>query len=252
MSFNGNIHSGRRWLKAELHSHCSLDPQDYRICGHTPEKLIEAAVQLGYAVLAITCHDRDIWTQDLSDYARDRGITLVPGMEVTTDRKRHVLAYNFRTGPENLSTLQKIRERSAGNTLVIAPHSYFPGSSCLGESLEKNLHVFDAIECSGFLVRGLDFNRRSIKLSQKTGKPLVACSDVHYLWQLGRTATWIYAEPHVQSILDSIKKGLVKNQIEPLTWLEAVGWWTTTHWRNLFPVNRAPSRQAWNRLSPVR
>lgn len=246
VNLSGKIHPEKRWLKAELHSHCSLDPLDYRVCRYAPEELIATAAKHGYEILAITCHNLDIWAEELSDYARNLGITLIPGMEVTTNRKRHVLAYNFHTGSENLNTLKKIHERSTENTLVIAPHSFFPGSSCLGRLLEKNLHIFDAIECSGFLVRGVDFNRKSRKLAEKAEKPLVACSDVHYLWQLGRTVTWVYAEPNVQSILNSIKQGLIRIQVSPLSWLEAAGWWATTRWRCTFPVNPVPSRHVWS------
>jgi predicted metal-dependent phosphoesterase TrpH len=244
--------SGRRWLKAELHSHCSLDPIDYRICGYSPEQLISAAAKLGYEIFSITCHNKDIWTESLSDFAANLGITLIPGIEVSAEGTRHILAYNFRTGPENLNTLERIRERRREDTLVVAPHAYFPGRTCLRELLDNNLDIFDAIEYSGFKIRGLDFNRKSTDLARKTGKPLLGCGDIHYLWQLGRTSTWIYSEPCVESILSAIKQGLVRIQAFPLTWLEAAQWWAINFWRYAFPVNPAPSRHAWNRLFPAR
>jgi predicted metal-dependent phosphoesterase TrpH len=243
---------GKRWLKAELHSHCSMDPIDYRICRHTPEQLISETAKIGYEILAITCHNKDIWMENLSDFARNLGVTLIPGMEVSVERKRHVLVYNFHTGPENLNTLEKIRKRCREDTLVVAPHAYFPGRTCLGKLLEYNLDIFDAIEYSGFKIRGLDFNRRSTNLARETGKPLLGCGDIHYLWQLGRTATWIYAEPRVESILSAVKQGLVRIQTSPITWSEAAQWWATNYWRYAFPVNPAPSRHAWNRLFPAR
>ena len=252
MNLNSKARSEKRWLKAELHAHCSLDPVDYKICGFTPEELIATAAKQGYEILAITCHDIDIWTEDLSVYARNLGITLIPGMEITTEWRHHVLVYNFPTGSENLNTLNKIHERSTEDTLVMAPHPFFPGSACLGELLERNLHIFDAIEYSGFLIRGVDFNRKSIKLADKTGKPLVACADVHYLWQLGRTVAWIYADPNVRSILNSIKQGLVRIQVSPLSWFEVARWWATTRWRYAFPVNPDPSKHGWNGLFPAR
>ena len=64
----------RRWLKAELHAHCNLDPVDHKVCRYSPEQLISEAAKLGYEVLAITCHDLDIWTKDLSDYAESLGL----------------------------------------------------------------------------------------------------------------------------------------------------------------------------------
>jgi len=146
--------SRKLWLKAELHAHCSLDPADCRICPHSPEDLIERAAALGYRVLAITCHNLDIWTPGLAECARSRGIVLVPGMEVAADDGRHVLAYNFRAAPEELDTLAKIRARSGRDTLVIAPHPFYPGPMSLRERLASNADAFDAVEYSGFRVRG--------------------------------------------------------------------------------------------------
>lgn len=236
----------KRWLKAELHAHCGLDPVDYRFCRYAPEELISSAAKLGYEILAITCHDLDIWTDRLSDYGRDLGVTLIPAMEVTAERTRHVLVYNFRTGPENLDTLNKIRERSHDGTLVVAPHAYFPERICLRELLVKNLDVFDAIEYSGFQVRGLNFNRRSIRIAAEAGKPLVGNGDIHYLWQLNRTFTWIYSEPDVQSVLSAVKQGLVQVQLSPLSWLEAGSWWATAIWRSALPINPAPLNKIEN------
>lgn len=235
--------SEKRWLKAELHAHCNLDPADYRICPHSPHELISRAAKLGYEVLAITCHDLDIWTEELSEYAADLGITLIPGMEVTVEGTRHTLVYNFRAEARHLNTFDKLRTLSREDTLVIAPHPYFPGRTCLGRLLEKNLDLFDAIESSGFETRVVNFNRRSEALAERAHKPVVGNADVHYLWQLGRTYTWIYSEPGVLQVLNAVKQGFVRVQKSRLTWLEAAEWWATTLWRNwVLPVNAAPGR----------
>ena len=244
--------SGKLWLKAELHTHCSLDPVDYRICRQTPGQLISRAAELGYKVLSLTCHNKDIWTEDLADYARNLGIVLIPGMEVVAERTYHILVYNFHTGPENLNTLDKIRNRSRQDTLVIAPHAFFPGPTCLRGLLEQNLDIIDALEYSGFHVRGLNFNRKSVEFARKTGKPLIGCGDVHLLWQLDRTFTWIYAKPELESVLTAIKQGLVRIHTSPLSWPEAFGWWTTAFWRYAFPVNTAPSGRTLGKLFPAR
>jgi predicted metal-dependent phosphoesterase TrpH len=231
-----NTGSEKRWLKAELHAHCNLDPMDHRFCQYTPEELISNAAQHGYQVLAITCHNLDIWTEQLAEYARDLGITLIPGMEVTAEGTRHVLTYNFRTAPERLDTLKKIRKHSRPDTLVIAPHAFFPERSCLRGLLRENLDLFDAIEYSGFRVRGLNFNRRSARLAAETGKPLVGNSDIHYLWQLNRTFTWIYSEPDMPSVFDAVRQGLVQVQTSPLSWYEAAKWWVAGVWRSTIPT----------------
>jgi predicted metal-dependent phosphoesterase TrpH len=246
------IKTEKHWLKADLHTHCSLDPTDYRMCRQSPEQLIAHAAKLRYEVLAITCHNADIWTESLSNYARNLGVVLIPGMEVSAERKHHILAYNFHTGYENLDTLDKIRNHSRQDTLVIAPHPFFPGPACLRGLLEQNPDVFDAIEYAGFQIRGVNFNRRSVDFCKKTGKPLVGCGDVHYLWQMDKTFTWIYAEPDILSVINAIKQGLVRIQTSPLSWLEAAGWWAASLWRFAFPVNENPSRRILDNLFPAR
>lgn len=231
-----------RWLKAELHSHCSLDPVDYKLCHYSPEDLIAKAAGLGYEVLAITCHDLDIWTSELSEYAESLGVTLIPGMEVTTEGLKHTLVYNFRTDPENLDTLGKIRTLSREDTLVIAPHPYFPTANCLKGLLDQNINLFDAIEVSGFFAPGLDFNRRSKMIAEVRNKPLVGNGDVHYLWQLGRTFTWIYAAPKLYSVIDAIKHGRVRVESSALSYREIAEWWATALWRKIFPAHPAPTR----------
>jgi hypothetical protein len=70
--------------------------------------------------------------------------------------------------------------------------------------LERNIEVFDAIEASGFYAPGLDFNRRARQIAAAHSKPVVGNADVHRLWQLDRTYTWICSKPDVVSILRSV------------------------------------------------
>jgi predicted metal-dependent phosphoesterase TrpH len=202
--------------------------------------LIREAARLGYQVLAITCHDRDVWTTGLSALADGYGITLIPGMEVTTRNGGHILAYNFRTEAENLDRIEKIHDRSRPETLVIAPHPYFPSPKCLGGRLERNHRVFDAVEISGFYIPGIDFNRRARRVARKYAKPLVGNSDLHQLWQLGRTFTWIQAEPDPNSIIAAIKEGRTRVESRSLTYAEVLRWWTTTLGRSIFVSRSKP------------
>ena len=239
---------GARWRKAELHAHCSADPSDYRMCNYTAEQLIAEAGRLGYEILAITCHDLDVWSLELSVYAESLGITLVPGMEVTAEGRFHVLAYNFRTGSENLNSIQKMRSRKKAETLLIAPHSFYPARTCLRRILGPNIDLFDALEISGFHTRFLDFNGGAKRMAGKHQKPLVGNADVHRLWQLDRTWTWIYSEPGVLPVLEAVKRGNVYVKSSPLSAAEAASWWGRALWHCVFPANSRPSRQA---LMPI-
>jgi len=218
-----------------MHTHCSLDPMDYRFCRYSPEELLRETARHGYEVLAITCHDLDVWSRDLCEYAASLGVTLIPGMEVTAEKTRHVLLYNFGVGAEDLDTLAKIRNRSRPDTLVVAPHPFYPTNRCLQRLLADNMDLFDAIETSGFFAPGLDFNRRARGIAERQGKPLVGNGDVHLIWQLGRTYTWIYAEPNLHSILDAVKQGRIRVESSSLSYRELAKWWATAFWSATLP-----------------
>ena len=68
-------------LKTDLHLHTSEDPRD--VIAHDAYALIERALELGFDAIALTLHDRQIADPRLFDYARDHGLTLLPGVERT-------------------------------------------------------------------------------------------------------------------------------------------------------------------------
>src|SRR3989442_7963855 len=123
-------------LKVELHSHTADDPLD-RI-PHTTTELIDRAAGLGYDALAVTLHDRQLDVRRWESYAADRGIVLIPGVERTIEG-RHVLLLNFERGTEDVRTfedLASLKARVPG--LVVAPHAFFPATSCLWNDLERH------------------------------------------------------------------------------------------------------------------
>src|SRR5687768_2069100 len=116
-------------LKVELHSHTDDDPVD-RI-SHSATDLIDRAAALQYGALAITLHERQLDLRRLMPYAAERGLVLIRGVERSI-HGRHVLLLNFSEEAETVNTfddLARLRRRQRG--LVIAPHPFFPWTSCL-------------------------------------------------------------------------------------------------------------------------
>jgi len=68
-------------LKVELHTHTADDPVD--AIPHTTHQLIDHAAALGYDALAITLHDHQLDLRNLTPYAAERGLVLIPGIERT-------------------------------------------------------------------------------------------------------------------------------------------------------------------------
>jgi predicted metal-dependent phosphoesterase TrpH len=201
-------------LKVDLHLHTAEDPLD--IIRHDAVALVDRASELGFGAIAITLHERQLASPALEAHARDRGIVLLPGVELTIERK-HVLAINFPQGVENVQSLDDLAWlKSRCNGLVIAPHPFFPDPSCLRGQLDKHVDLFDAVEWSYFWTRATNFNARAARWAERHGKPVVGNSDLHDLRQLGRTFSLVDADPDVDGICDAIRAGRVTLRTQPV------------------------------------
>jgi len=158
------------------------------------------------------------FSRDLFCYAKERGILLIPGMEMTVQR-RHVLVLNpsSHKACSDFLSLSKLRRPE---TLIIAPHPYFPGTTSLNGYLLKHLNLFDAIEYSHFYSPMINFNQKAGEISQSFGLPLVGTSDAHLLSQLGNTYSLIYAEKNMDAVFAAIRRNMVKVISRPLKHLE--------------------------------
>src|SRR4030042_3385830 len=205
-----------RPLKADLHLHTAEDPLD-RV-RYTAKELILKAADERFDVISITNHHQMTFNQDLLSYAQQRGILLIPGIEMTI-RRRHVLVLNpppHKTCSDFVS-LSKLRRPE---TLIVAPHPYFPGTYSLNGYLLKHLHLFDALEYCHFYALMINFNQRAVEVSESFGCPLVGNSDAHFLAQLGTTYSLIYAEKNLESVFAAIRQNKVKVTSRPLKTFE--------------------------------
>jgi predicted metal-dependent phosphoesterase TrpH len=205
-----------RPLKADLHLHTAEDPLD-RV-RYTAKELISKAADERFDVISITNHHQMTFNQDLLSYAQQRGILLIPGIEMTI-RRRHVLVLNpppHKTCSD-FPSLSKLRRPE---TLIIAPHPYFPGTYSLNGYLLKHLNLFDALEYCHFYSPMINFNQKALEVCQALGFPLIGNSDSHFLSQLGTTYSLIHAERNLDSIFAAIRGNQVEVVTRPLKPLE--------------------------------
>ena len=204
-------------LKVELHTHTADDPVD-RI-PHSTADLINRAADLGYDALAITLHERQLDLERWTRLAAERHLLLIPGVERTIEGK-HVLLVNFSSRAaqvERFADLADLKREERG--LVIAPHPFFPGPSCLGRQLmDRHASLFDAVEYNAMFARGVNFNRPAAQWARARGLPMVGNGDVHRLAQLGSTYSLVDAPPDPAAICDAIRAGRVQVQARPLPW----------------------------------
>ena len=204
-------------LKAELHIHTGSDPKDTYI-NYSNKEIIDEMKRRGYDVLAITCHNKYFDDKKTLEYAKHKGIILIEGIEKTIDKK-HVLVYNApKKEVEKAKTLDDLWEIKNKNkdVLIIAPHPYFIGSTCLKNEILRYKNLFDSYEISFFYTRGFDMNKKTVKLAKKLNKPLVGNCDIHNINFRGNVYTIINAKHNKKDIIDAIKKGKTKVVRKPL------------------------------------
>ncbi len=211
-------------LKVELHTHTNADPID-RI-PHSTHELIDRAAELGYDALAITLHEHQLDLTPFATYARDPGITLIPGIERSI-QGRHVLLLNFDSRSERVNTFEDLaRLRRTQPGLVVAPHPYYPSPTCLLRYLDRYPELFDAVEYNAMFTSSMNFNVYARRWASRYAKPLVGNCDVHLLRQLGTTYSLVEAERHPDAICLAIAAGRVRVESRALSWAEATSIFT--------------------------
>ena len=206
-------------LKVELHAHTGEDPVD--CLSYTTHDLIDHAVANRFDALAITLHDHQLDLRPYLQYASERRLTLIPGVERTIEG-RHVLLLNFPRGTTDVRTfddLRALKQRHRG--LVVAPHPFFPAPTCLWNHMDRHAELFDAVERNAMFTRAVDFNRRAERWAARHGKPMVGNGDVHRLEQLGTTYSLVDAARDPEAICTAIAEGRVRVVSRPLPFVTA-------------------------------
>jgi len=206
--------SSSRKLKADLHLHTREDPKDK--IKYTAKQLIDEASHQKFDVLAITNHNMVLYDDYLKKYALDKGIVLIPGIEVKVEGK-HIILLNVNEWREKeINTLEELRCHKNENSLIIAPHPYFPMFASLGAKLDQYIHIFDALEYTHFYFRGINFNRKAERKAKEYNLPLLGVSDAHLLSQFGSTYSLIDAEKTPEAVIRAIRENKVEIVTRPI------------------------------------
>lgn len=211
-------------LKVDFHAHTADDPCD-RI-PYSAAELVERAAQVGLDALAITLHDSQYDGGHLADFARQRGVTLIPGIERTI-LGRHVLLINFPAKVVGVSSFEELAELKTHHRqgLVIAPHPFFPLTHSLRGLTDRHRELFDAVEYNGCYTSLLNFNRAAVRWASGRKKPVVGCSDAHRLEMVGMTCSLVDAvQPTADDICAAVKEDRVQVSTRPLSAIAAASY----------------------------
>lgn len=207
----------KKLLKVDLHTHTADDPKEP--IQHSSFELLDKAHSLGYDAISITSHNGITFGKYLQDYARELGIVLIPGVELTI-RRKHVLVVNAHERILETRTFDDLRRLRTPENLIIAPHPYFPGYSSLLWQVRTNIDVFDAIEFSWFYHSLINFNMFAMKTAARYGLPLVCTSDCHHLEKFGSAYSLVDAEKDRESIVEAVRRGRLEIAANPLRLVE--------------------------------
>lgn len=214
-------------LKTQLHIHVKGDFIDN--IKHTWKDLIDHASKLNFNVLAITCHKKIFFPLQAKKYAKTKKILLIKGVEISLN-KQHIIILNVHKDAEKIKTFEDLKsyKNTHKESLIIAPHPYFPSNRTLKNNLEKHIDLFDAIEFNYFYTKQKDYNKKAAEIAKKYAKPLLGTSDCHILKYLDRTYTELDIEnppntiPNLQAVFSAIRSNKITIKSHHLTNLDCI------------------------------
>jgi hypothetical protein len=207
-----------RWLKGNLHTHTTNSDGT-----RSPQAVVDLYASKDYNFLSITDHGVRTDSKNLDA----RGMTLIPGMEVSLGRTEdtqtfHIVAVGLHTkiphkGFDSDGDPQKaIDDTKAQGAIAILAHPYWSG---LNRADMLRLTGYDGVEIYNSnceIYNGAGDSRPHVDLILAAGRrPLLFAVDDHHgtpepMKPLDATLSWISvkAEPNHDSILAAIKAGL--------------------------------------------
>jgi len=209
-------------LKASLHIHTSEDKRDGHIINYNVYNLIDEAKKNGFNVLGFTPHKKFVFKEEFAEYAKKKGILLIPGVERGLGRffNKHVVILNCDKTIEKVKTLKELLayKNEHPEIFILAPHPAYNRLISIGAGkLEKYINLFDAIEHSSAYSKKLNFhNKKAAAIAARFQKPVIATADVHVLKKLNTDFAIIEAvDLTAESVLQAIKYGKFKNVTAP-------------------------------------
>lgn len=163
-----------------VHTNASYDARG------SVEAVLEAAGEAGLDAVAITDHDTTTAVDEAIDLAPAAGVTVVPGVEVST-RDGHLLALGVRDAPEaGLALVETIAAVRKAGGLAVIPHPF--------QRSRHGVRRRDLTDCDGvevfnaWAMTGVQ-NRRSRRLAKRENYPTLGGSDAHDPAAVGRAYT---------------------------------------------------------------
>jgi predicted metal-dependent phosphoesterase TrpH len=204
-------------MKCDLHCHTGYSYDSTA----SPGEMVEAALQKGISCLAICDHGEIKGAQKATEYAKDRPILIIPGIEIKS-KEGDILGLDVKEViPNKLSAEETVKKIKELGGLAIIPHPF--GRFCSFRGNLKNLvSKISGVEVLNASIFGPG-NKTALDFAKKHNLPLTAGSDAHFPNFVGRCYLEIPGENlSMEEILNQIKKGEVKTGGKEANFFEKV------------------------------
>ena len=223
-------------LKTDLHIHTNAI---HNFEGnYTPKQFIDKAIKLNFKVLAFTEHyfigqNNPNYLksyQETKDYAKEKGILLLPGVELRIPVKKNksskfnnydILLINYEGDLSSIKTIEDLKKTKKENNLIIAAHPFY-GVNSIGNKLKKYKELIDAVEHCHYYHKHYNLNKKAIRVSKKLKLPLIANSDAHRFFQMNTNYTLVDSKLDAESIIRAIKNNKTQIKTQPLSALRCL------------------------------
>ncbi len=236
MSTAGSGHHGGPYFTVDVHLHTNRGSADSNLL---PRDLVERARAIGIGAVCITEHDTMWELAEVGEAAREAGVLLLRGMEVTTDMG-HIGVFgldSYLGGIYKLTELRRVATEKGAILIANHPFRYkldarFSFINTDYEPIDPSyperaagLEIFrmvDAIEALNGACSEEE-NLFALKVAEHLGLAVVAGSDSHSLSSIGCVTT-LLPEPVTseRELIDAIRarrsragRGLLKRAVEP-------------------------------------
>jgi len=220
--------------KASLHIHTKEDKIDGKIIKYNVYDLIDQAYKLGFNVIAITPHEKYIFTEQHRSYAAQKNILFIPGLEIEIAQnyffRHHIILLNcesdIKTELENITDYDKLKifKRNHPEVFIMAAHPDFGRFESMGSrNLEKNIDLFDGVELCWFYSNRFNLNKRSLSIAKKYDKPVIATSDAHTFDYFADDYCYIECEKlSAPEVIKSLRMRRVTNHSHPKSFFKII------------------------------
>jgi len=207
-------------MKADLHIHTN-----YSFDGlSSPLEVVEAAIEKGLDCICITDHNEVEGAFKARDYAKDKNILVIPGIEVLS-KSGDILGIDVEKKiPDNLSAEETIREISKAGGLAVIPHPFdWPVENFVGGEkriLDSKVEVIEAFNSS---VVSRAANKKALKFVKDNNFLFTAGSDAHRAEYIGRGYLQTFEDFNSASeLIEKIREKRVEIKGRPLSFFEVL------------------------------